>query len=402
MAKNIVSFTFGAVFVALVFGVLALAGAFDDDDDGGGDREPARAVQQQQAPGQPVQSPPAARGRWPTSMRGCRRAWCSSRPRVGGGRACRGSLPFPFPDPDGGNAPRVEPPPEPTASGSGFVIDAGKGLIVTNQHVVEGTDEVRIRFGEEGEPVDAKVRGSDASTDIALLEVDPDDVEGDKLTAVSLGSSQGLRPGDATIAIGAPFGLAGTVTTGIVSALDRTITAPNGFQIDGVVQTDAAINPGNSGGPLLDAAGRVIGINSQIAAGSAQTNSGVGFAVPVDTLKAVVPDLERDGKVDRAYLGVSSQRLTEEVADRLNIDRRDGALVAQVVNDGPADDAGVHQRDVIVEIDGKPVDSPDDVVSAVTARKPGDEIEIKVVRGKDEKTLKAELGKRPSRLPQNP
>ena len=179
-------------------------------------------------------------------------------------------------------------------TGSGFLMD-GQGHVVTNEHVVEGSDQFIVRFGEEGEALEAKLVGKDASTDLAVLEVDPKKIPAET-KPLELADSGHPRPGDATIAIGSPFGLSGTVTTGIVSALDREIDSPNGFKISGALQTDAAINPGNSGGPLLDAEGRVIGVNSQIASSSRQS-SGVGFAVPSNIVKEVVPQLLRDGQI---------------------------------------------------------------------------------------------------------
>ena len=161
-----------------------------------------------------------------------------------------------------------------------------------------------MRFGEKGDPIPAKLVGKDPSSDLAVLSIDPKAVKGG-VKPLQLASSKSLRPGEAAIAIGSPFGLSGTVTTGIISALGREIEAPNGFSIPGAVQTDAAINPGNSGGPLLDAAGRVIGVNSQIASSSGG-NTGVGFAVPVDSIRDVVPQLVKDGHIDRAYLGLAS------------------------------------------------------------------------------------------------
>jgi S1-C subfamily serine protease len=187
----------------------------------------------------------------------------------------RGDLPFP----GGGQA----------ASGSGFVID-DEGRIVTNEHVVDGADEFRVRFGEDGEPIEAELLGSDASVDLAVLQVDPDDVEGG-LQPLELGSSEDLRPGDPAIAIGSPFGLEGSVTSGIVSALGRTITAPNGFSISNAVQTDAAINPGNSGGPLVNARGEVIGVNTAIATLEGGGNIGIGFAVPIERARQVATNL---------------------------------------------------------------------------------------------------------------
>ena len=216
-------------------------------------------------------------------------------------------------------------------TGSGFLMDA-QGHVVTNDHVVEAGRTFTVRFGEEGDALPAKLIGKDASTDLAVLEVDPKKISGET-KPLELADSSALRPGDAAIAIGSPFGLSGTVTTGIISALDREIESPNGFPISGVLQTDAAINPGNSGGPLLDGDGRVIGVNSQIASSSRQS-SGVGFAVPVDTVKEVVPQLLDGGEIERAYLGVSSTAAQ-------NGD--DGAVVAAIPSTGPAADSGLRR-----------------------------------------------------------
>ncbi len=190
--------------------------------------------------------------------------------------------------------------------------------------MVEDSSAFSVRIGVDTKPIPAQLVGKDPSSDLAVLKVDPSAVKGG-LKPLELGDSDALEPGDQTIAIGSPFGLEGTVTTGIVSSLGRTIEAPNGFPIANAVQTDAAINPGNSGGPLLDGNGRVIGVNSQIKSGSG-ANSGVGFAVPVATVKFVVPQIENGGKVERAYLGVSNGDAAGPLgrADRLGRPRRPG------------------------------------------------------------------------------
>jgi putative serine protease PepD len=228
--------------------------------------------------------------------------------------------------------------------------------------------------------------GKDPSSDLAVLQIDPKAVSGG-LQPLALGDSDALQPGDQAIAIGSPFGLSGTVTEGIVSALGRTITAPNGFPIANAVQTDAAINPGNSGGPLLDGKGRVIGVNSQIKTDNGGDNSGVGFAVPVSTIKQVVPQIQSGGKVLRAYLGVS------------NSDSQDntGAVVQQLVQGGPAEKAGLRPGDKITAIGGKQVLSSDDVSAAVNNLKPGQQARLTVVRGGNRRTLNVELGTRPDR-----
>jgi S1-C subfamily serine protease len=301
-----------------------------------------------------------------------------------------------------------EPRDEGTATGSGFVVGED-GTIVTNAHVVEGSDDVSVRFEEDGEPVDAEVKGRDPSTDLAVLKVNPDDVK--DLRPLPLGDSSSLDVGSAVVAIGNPFGFDRTVTTGIVSAVQREITAPNGFPIRNVIQTDAAINPGNSGGPLLDAQGRVIGINSQIATGGSGSGSvGIGFAVPIDTAKRLLPDLKEGGKIERAYLGITMADVNEQVADDLNLPVKRGALVQSVVQDGPGDDAGLRGGrtstgqdlraggDVLVEVDGETIKTADDVAEAIADDKPGDKVEVTYYRGDDKKTADVELGKRPNQL----
>ena len=260
------------------------------------------------------------------------------------------------------------------ATGSGFVIDED-GRIVTNHHVVDGATSVTIRFAN-GDEASARIVGSDPSTDIALLKLQEDH----EVTALPLGSANSLEVGDPVAAIGSPFGLEGTLTSGIVSALDRDIASPDGFGISGAIQTDAALNQGNSGGPLLDGQGRVVGVNSQIESGSG-SNVGIGYAVPVDTVKEVVGQLLESGEVQHAYLGV---RLGE-----------DGSI-GEIVQGGPADSAGLQSGDAIQEIDGKAVDSAGDVRAAIDAHEPGDSVEVEVVRGGETVTVQVELGTRPA------
>jgi S1-C subfamily serine protease len=359
-----VLFTFlGAAGVGLVIAVLALTGALDTrgDDQAAVQAPPMTTT---------VDAPPAADGatRAPTDVSDI---YARVAPGVAFISAAGAGDPSPFGDPQGQSA-----------TGSGFLID-GRGHVVTNQHVVDGASRFTVRFGEEGEPLDAELVGDDASTDLAVLEVDPKDVPAET-RALQLATSGDLRPGDAAIAIGSPFGLSGTVTTGIISALDREITSPNGFPIAGVLQTDAAINPGNSGGPLLDAQGRVIGVNSQIASSSRQS-SGVGFAVPVDTVKTVVPQLIENGKIDRAYLGVS----TTEVAGE------DGAVVAGLTEGGPAASSELRVGDRIVEMDGRAVEGSSDLSQSVLTKKPGETARLEVVRGGERRTIEVRLGERP-------
>jgi S1-C subfamily serine protease len=297
---------------------------------------------------------------------------------------------------------------EGTATGSGFVVDED-GTIVTNAHVVDGAEKVSVSFEEDGESIEAEVLGVDPDTDVAVLKIDPGQVE--DLTVLPLGDSSELEVGDPVVAIGNPFGLQRTVTTGIVSALQRQIDAPSGFSISNVIQTDASINPGNSGGPLLDAQGRVIGINSQIATGGGQGSVGIGFAVPVNTAKDLLPRLREGQEIKRAYLGVRMSTVTEDIAADLDLPRDIGALVERVEADGPAEDAGLgasetdeltgevtEPGDLIVSMDGEPVQSADDVVAAVAAKQPGDTIQLEVYRGDDRRTVRVELGERPEEL----
>ena len=294
------------------------------------------------------------------------------------------------------------------ASGSGFLVD-DDGSILTNQHVIDDSEEVDVRFGEDGDPVDARVTGTDPSTDLALLKIDSDDIDGRPLRP---GSSSDVGVGEPVIAIGSPFGLRGTVTAGIVSGLEREIRSPNGFTIDEVVQTDAAINPGNSGGPLIDERGRVIGVNAQIASSGNRSNSGVGFAIPIDTAKEVIPELRRSGEVKRAYLGVSSADVDPDVARELSLPTDRGALVQSVVRGGPADDAGLRggERrtdsglaaggDLIVKVDDREIADPGELADAIGALKPGDEVRIEYFRGDERRSARVELGERPDQANQ--
>jgi S1-C subfamily serine protease len=291
-----------------------------------------------------------------------------------------------------------------TATGSGFVIDKD-GHILTNAHVVEGASKVQVSFGNK-KPVDAEVLGRDTSTDVALLKVNPDDAT---LKPLTLGDSSKAEVGDPVVAIGNPFGLDRTVTTGIVSALQRQLEAPNGFTISNVIQTDAAINPGNSGGPLLDSSGRVIGINSQIATGGGGGSVGIGFAVPINTVKKISDQLKSKGKVEHAFLGVTGVSITKSMSDNLNLPADEGVLVQQT--SGPAKKAGIKGGetqvsigganvllggDVITKIDGKQVKSMEDVIRVVDSKKPGDEVTVTLLRGKQERTAKVTLGNRPT------
>jgi serine protease Do len=268
--------------------------------------------------------------------------------------------------------------------GTGFVI-SGDGYIATNNHVIEDVDKIEVHF-LSGEKLEAEIVGRDPSTDVALIRVKPEK----ELPFLSLGDSDGVRPGDWVLAVGNPFGLEHTVTAGIVSAKHREINDPTSMQrrFDDFIQTDAAINPGNSGGPLLNLSGEVIGINTAIR----QDANTIGFAIPINLAKGVLPQLRASGKVSRGWLGVMIQPVTEEVAANLELDSKRGALVADLDPNGPAAKAGVKRYDVIVEFDGKPVREMDELPKLVAAAPVGKKAQLKVIRKGAEQKLAVQLG----------
>jgi S1-C subfamily serine protease len=293
------------------------------------------------------------------------------------------------------------------ALGSGFVLDTD-GHIVTNFHVIDGATSIEVRFSND-DTLKATLVGSDPSTDLALLKVD---AAPDALTPLALADSTLVEVGDSVVAIGNPFGLERTVTSGIVSALQRAVQAPNGYSIDHVIQTDAPINHGNSGGPLLNARGEVIGVNSQIeTGGSGDGNVGIGFAVPSNTVKSVVTQLIASGKVDHAYLGVSAVEITNDIAKSLDLSVSEGLLIQTVSSGSGAAGAGLEAGteqtviagesfrkggDIIVAADGKPVATIDELRDVIGDHKPGDKIELKIYRGGSEKTVTVTLGRQPT------
>jgi S1-C subfamily serine protease len=301
------------------------------------------------------------------------------------------------------------------ATGSGIVIDAN-GTILTNYHVVENAIKVTVSF-EKGKAVEAKVVGKDPSNDLAVLRISTD---GLTLHPLTLGDSSTAQVGDPVLAIGNPFDLERTLTTGVVSALQREITAPNGFTIDNVLQTDAPINPGNSGGPLLNIEGEVIGINSQIETGGSGDDGsvGIGFAVPINTAKSEISELEKGGTVRGAYLGLTSLTIDGSLS-ALNLPVQQGALVQSVQKGTAAEKAGIRGGnisgsveggqvavggDIIVSIDGKTVTSSEDLANDISAKKPGDTITVGLLRatGKgtyEHKTVSVTLGSRPNSVP---
>jgi S1-C subfamily serine protease len=301
-----------------------------------------------------------------------------------------------------------------TATGSGIVID-GNGTILTNYHVIENAVKVTVSF-EKGKTVEAQVVGKDPSNDLAVLRIHPD---GLTLHPLTLGSSSAAQVGDPVYAIGNPFDLERTLTTGVVSALQRQITAPNGFTIDNVLQTDAPINPGNSGGPLLNTAGEVIGINSQIETGGTSNGSvGIGFAVPINTAKNEIAQLEKGGTVRGAYLGLTSLTIDGSLS-ALNLPVKSGALVQSVQKGTAAEKAGIKGGtistnvengqvevggDIIVSIDGKTITSSEGLANEIETKKPGQTITVKLDRanghgGYEPKTVSVKLGSRPNSIP---
>ena len=276
-------------------------------------------------------------------------------------------------------------------SGTGFIIE-GPGLVVTNAHVVGTAKTVQLVLERGQKPVSATVTGVDESSDLAVLKVDPAALKGRQ--ALPLADSDKVNVGDAAIAIGFPLGLDRTVTAGIISGIGREIQAPNGFQIDKVIQTDAPINPGNSGGPLLDDRGRVVGVNSQIATAGSQGNVGIGFAVPSNTVRDVVPTLSTGKAIKRSYLGVSTTQPADSSAGAEIAEVKPGTPASAAGLQGPAF-AGGSGGDVIVAIDGKRVTSPEDVSGAIAKKAPGEQVQVEVRRQGDLKKLEVTLGERP-------
>jgi S1-C subfamily serine protease len=296
--------------------------------------------------------------------------------------------------------------PEPSSSlGSGFVVDRD-GYIVTNYHVIENAQEIEVNFSGD-DRVPATVVGSDPSTDLAVLKID---AQARALTPLPLGNSDAVRVGDAVVAIGNPFGLERSVTSGIVSALQRNITAPNGFTIDRVIQIDAPINRGNSGGPLLNGIGEVIGVNSQIESETGG-NVGIGFAVPVNTVREVVSQIKEHGKVEHAYLGVEMQAVSDELAEMYRIPVEEGVLIVRVVEGSPAEEAGLEggDRQVIVDgtsyvlggdivtaANGESMASPDGLRTMIMGMEPGDQLSLEIQRGDSQRTVDVTLGQQPA------
>ena len=301
--------------------------------------------------------------------------------------------------------------------GSGFVVDTD-GHIVTNAHVVTSgghlngggsvheAKQVFVEFGDRNR-VPAQVVGFDADADVALIKVDP---SGLNLQPVQLSDRSSFTIGEPVAAIGSPFGEDQSLSIGVVSATNRTVEGLTNFGIDNAIQTDASINPGNSGGPLLDSKGQVIGINEQIASSSG-SNSGVGFAIPVTSVRYSLDQLKANGKVEYAFLGVTSESLYPQLAEHLNIDSKTGALITDVVDGSPADKAGLHGStgettfqlqhiktggDVVIAVDGKPVFQNNDLSDLIAAHKPGDTVTLDILRDGHPASVPVTLGSRPA------
>ena len=291
-------------------------------------------------------------------------------------------------------------------SGSGSILDT-KGHILTNHHVVANAQKLEVTLAD-GSKWSAKLIGSDPDNDLAVIKID---APKEKLKVIPMGDSKNLRIGQKVLAIGNPFGFERTLTTGVISSLGRTIRSEVGTLIEDVIQTDAAINPGNSGGPLLNSEGEIIGINSAIISPSGG-NVGIGFAIPVNTAKRVIPELISKGYVTYPWIGATIQTLIPEVAKYLKLKIERGALIAEVVKGGPADKAGLRggtQRvqvgnmivvvggDIVVKADDHDVKTSDELIRYIREKKPGDHLTLKVYRADKSRDVKLTLGERPRR-----
>ncbi|MGM0410147.1 MAG: S1C family serine protease [Bacillota bacterium] len=289
--------------------------------------------------------------------------------------------------------PESEEPRTQEGYGSGFIVSE-KGYIVTNQHVIDGADKIETTINGFEDPVPAEVVWSDSSLDLAILKVDVDK----DLTVLEMGNSDDIRPGDWAIAIGNPFGFEHTVTTGVISALQRPIKVPtNGGQVreyKNLIQIDAAINPGNSGGPLLNIDGNVVGINTAVSS----QGQGIGFAIPINEIKPIVNELEETGEITRPWLGISFGDINTDIKEYFNLDSEKGVVVMSVVNDSPAEEAGLQKYDIIKEIDKQEIEGSDDLVDIINNKEIGEKVMIRVIRNGESEILFTKIGERPEQM----
>nr|WP_156831111.1 DegQ family serine endoprotease [Arhodomonas aquaeolei] len=280
------------------------------------------------------------------------------------------------------------------ALGSGVIVNADKGYILTNNHVIANADEITVGTTDDRQ-FKAKVIGADPETDIAVIQIDADN-----LTQVKMGDSSTLRTGDYVVALGNPFGLEHTVTSGIVSGLGRSLSGQiRDTRIQDFIQTDASINPGNSGGALVNLKGELVGINTAILSRSGG-NIGIGFAVPINLASQVMDQLIKYGEVHRGVLGVRVQDVTPDIAEAMGLDDRHGALISQVSPDSAAEKAGLKAGDVVTEVDGKPIGDAAELAKVIGLREVGEQVKLTVVRDGETQTIKAKVGKRPDEATQ--
>ncbi len=288
-------------------------------------------------------------------------------------------------------------------TGSGSIID-DKGHILTNYHVVRDANNLDVTLSDKS-TYKARLIGADPDNDIAVIQID---APANKLNVMQLGTSGNLEVGQKVLAIGNPFGLDRTLTTGVISGLNRPLQTEDGRTMENVIQTDASINPGNSGGPLLNKFGQIIGINTAIYSPTG-SSVGIGFAVPIDTAKQIIPELIASGKIRRGYLGVTTAPLTPKIAEQFHVPTKQGVVVVSVQPNSPASQAGLlgvqqdqdQLGDVIVKADGKPIETPDALVKTIGNRKPGDRIALTVLRDGRERQVEVTLADRPLQVSQN-
>jgi len=280
--------------------------------------------------------------------------------------------------------------------GSGFIVSED-GYVVTNQHVIEGADKIEISINGREDPVEAEVAWSDFSLDLAILNIDTEELD-QELSPLEMGDSNKIRPGDWAIAIGNPLGFEHTVTVGVISALGRPIQIPTDDRqvrtYQNLIQLDAAINPGNSGGPLLNNQGKVIGINTAVS----RAGQGIGFAIPVNEIKSIVNELQNTGEITRPWIGIAFSEITKEVQEYFGLENREGVVVIEVYQDSPAKKAGLKAYDVIKEVDQKKVESTSDLSEIISEKEVGDKIMFKVIRNGSSEILFGRIGDKPNDL----